>query len=118
MLLCLLEVSHYTKKVHIKPPDIISMEQESEAEGEEEMINTVVDEVASVEMKVDDDVSKLKGSISTMLQPPQTNEPSGDQILAYVNMSEGYFALLEYFLYPILFFFFLLLLLILGGGLI
>ena len=113
VLLCLLEVSHYTKKVHIKPPDIISMEQESEAEGEE-MINPVVHEVASVEMKVDDDVSK--GSISTVLQPPQTNEPSGDQTLAYVNMSEGCFALLEYFCIQSCSFF-LLLLLILGGGL-
>lgn len=115
VLLCLQEVSDYTKKVHIKPSDTISIEQgSSEADGgEEEMINPIVDEVASVEMKVDDDVSKVNDS--TEHQPLQTNEQSGDLSLPHVNVSEGYFAVLDYRYYPFLFFF--LLLLLLGGGL-
>ena len=120
VLLCLLEVSRYAKKVHIKPPDIIRKEQESsEIEREENMINPVVDQVASsinglnsIELKVD--VSKV--SNSTERQPSQTGEPSGDETLAHVNMTEGYFALLDYCSYPFMFCF-LLLLLLLGGRL-
>ena len=121
VLLCLLEVSRYAKKVHIKPPNIIRKEQESSEAEKEDMTNPANDEVASsndslneVESKVNNDISKVR--ISTDLQPPKTNEQSGDQAIAHVNMSEGYFALLDYCSYPFMFWFFLLLLL-LGGGL-
>ena len=64
----------------------------------------------SDELRVDDDIPKV--SNSSELQPSLSNEPSGDETLAHVNISEGYFALLDHFTYPFMFFFLLLLLLL------
>ena len=52
VLLCLLEVSRYAKKVHIKPPDIIRKEQESSETEREEMTNPANDEVITFLMQL------------------------------------------------------------------
>ena len=146
VLLCLLEVSRYAREVNIKPPDIISQEEEEGMEDREKrdlemepIMPTAEDKAAS-----SDDNTPILSSIgqpnslnadsrssepiasepmSQVSAEPVLDLPSnspGDQAVVQFHAREGnrrgYLSLLDYCSYPFLFSF-LLLLLLLGGGL-
>ena len=61
VLLCLLEVSRYARKLHIKPPNIISMEQEAVSETESQRREETV--------KPEDNVAASSDEVSTPIEP-------------------------------------------------
>lgn len=129
VLLCLLEVSRYAREVNIRPPDIITREEEAMEDGKVRDLETETITPAVKDKPVPNHTSPLsdepklddlsKPSEPVPETPPKPSDSSNDQ-QAVVHVREenqrGYWLLLDYCSYPFLFSF-LLLLLLLGGGL-
>ena len=124
VLLCLLEVSRYARRVNIKPPDIVSKEQEA-IERAEAMDEHVVEEDATNQDVISDsskqeieEISKPRESTAEQNPPPQSRGPS--ELTVVSEESERRFVFISRFLdqcsYPIFFSLILLLLLLVGGG--
>ena len=129
VLLCLLEVSRYAREVNIKPPDIISQEEEAMEGGEmrdleTETITPIVEDKAvsnhDIPLSAEPNFKDLsKPSEPTPKSPSKPSNSSGGQqaiVHVYEENRRGYWPLLDHCSYPFLFSFSLLLLL-LGGGL-
>ena len=131
VLLCLLEVSRYAREVNIKPPDIITQEEEGMEGGEmrdlemETVTPIVEDKLAanhdtalSIQLNAGDSVSKPSEPAPQISAKPVSSNSPGDSAVVHAceETRRGYLSLLDYCSYPFLFSF-LLLLLLLGGGL-
>ena len=127
VLLCLLEVSRYARWVHIKPPNIISEEEEQlveevmEKEPTEQTENVNPGEASeshnAPEPNTGNGVSKLHDSEAEQSTETASaaNKPSGGRDVVHNWNEHAYFPFLNYCYYPFLFSF-ILLLLLLGSG--
>ena len=126
VLLCLLEVSRYARRVNIKPPDIVSKEQEA-IERAEAMAEHVVEDATNQDVISDstkqeiEEISKpreSKESTAEQTPPPQSRGTS--ELTVVTEESERRLVFISRFLdqcsYPIFFSLILLLLLLVGGG--
>jgi hypothetical protein len=127
VLLCLLEVSRYAREVNIKPPDIISQEEEVMVEGGEERelemetpTHVMEDKTASnhdtpLSVQPNDSPKPSDPSPQISAKPVPSNSQGSQAVVQLCHASEGNqrghsSRLLDYCSYPFLFSFLLLLL--------
>lgn len=137
VLLCLLEVSRFARKLNIKPPAIVSEQEEAivAAENDQKRVEAVStkpegNETASMSANISESIKPNTDDITNLNEPqeshpPETNSPvnkpppSGEsqEAVAVRDDSEdnSYSPFRDYCSYPFLFSL-LLLLLLLGGG--